>query len=94
VEVEAGSVRPRRGQRGRDRRGGVDDEQVAGAQVRGQAAKAVVDERGAVAARDQQPHLVALEPVRLGRRGGLVRRRQREGERAAHARDSISAPAA
>ena len=60
----------------------------------GRPRKRVVDERGPVAARDQQPHLVALEPARLGRRAGLVRGRQRERERGAHACDSSSAPAA
>ena len=71
-----------------------------GAQVVGQPAEGVVDERAVVAARDQHPHLVAREPARLGRRARLVGGREREGERLAdgggdaHAAGSISAPAA
>ena len=60
----------------------------------GRPRKRVVDERAAVALRDEQADLVALEPARLGRRARLVRGRERERERAAHARDSSSAPAA
>ena len=76
MEVDGGAVGARGGERGGDRGGGVDDEQVAGAQVGGQAAEAVVDERAAVALGDEQAHLVALEPARLGRRARLVGGRQ------------------
>jgi hypothetical protein len=94
VEVDGGAVRAHGRERGGDRGGGVDDEQVAGAQVRGQPAKAVVDERAPVALGDQQAHPVALQPARLGRRVRLVGGCQGERERAAHARDSLSAAAA
>ena len=94
VEVDGSAVRARGGERGGDGGGGVDDEQVARAQLGGQVAEAVVDEREPVALGDEQAHLVALEPARLGRRARLVGGCQRERERGAHARDSSSAPAA
>ena len=92
MEVDGGAVGARGGERGGDGGGGVDDEQVTGAQVGGQAAEAVVDERQAVALCDEQADLVALEPARLGRRARLVGGGQGEGERAAHACDSMQRP--
>ena len=94
MEVDGGAVGARGGERGGDGGGGVDDQQVAGAQVGGQAAEGVVDEREVAAPCDEQADLVALEPARLGRRARLLRGGQGEGERAAHACDSMSAPAA
>jgi hypothetical protein len=84
MEVERRAVGTPRRERGGDRRGLVDHEQVARAQRAGQVVEAGVDER-LRPARDHQAHAVPRPPARLGRLGRLQRGREREGERAAHA---------
>jgi hypothetical protein len=79
----------RPGHRRGQRRGDVDHEQVAGAQVLRQVAEAGVLERARRPLRDQQAHLVAGEAARLGRRGRLARPRQLE-----RARHHAAAPVA
>ena len=93
VQPQRRPVRPPRGQRGGQGRRLVDDEQVAGAEVRGEVAEARVDERRG-AGGDHQPHGVARQPARLRRLGRLERRRQREGDGRAHTAAFASARAA
>ncbi len=80
VQRQRGPVRAPRGQRGREHRGLVDHEQVAGAQLRRDVAEARVDQRRLLA-RDHQAHGVARKPARLRRLRRLERLRQ--GERRA-----------
>ena len=81
AQLDGPAPRERAGHGGRQRRGRVDDEQVAGAQVLGQVAEAGMLDRAASRAGDHQPDLVAGEAARLGRRGGVVRVRELEGGR-------------
>jgi hypothetical protein len=94
MQVERAPVGASRRQRGGQRGRAVDDQKVAGLEHLGQVAERGVGERPAAAARHEQPDLVALEPARLGRLGGLEARRQREGGRRAHAAAPASSRAA
>ena len=78
AQLDALAARERAGHGGGQRRGDVDDEQVARAQVIGQVAEAGVLDRAGRALGDEQPHLVAGEPARLGRLGRLERARELE----------------
>ena len=66
-----GAVGPARGQRRRDRRRRVDDQQVARAQVVGEVEEVGVDERPPVLG-DHQPHLVARSRPAVGRCSALT----------------------
>src|SRR5262249_53148319 len=67
VHLDLRPVRPSRRNRGRERRGDVDDEQVAGLERVGQLAKAGVDDSLLGATGDDQADVVAGDAAYLGR---------------------------
>jgi hypothetical protein len=70
AQLECRAVGAPRRERGGQRRRGVDDDEVPGAQEVGQVAGPRVHE-APVAAGDEHAHVVAREPTRLGGRVGL-----------------------
>jgi hypothetical protein len=75
-------------ERGREGRGGVDDEQVAGVEDVGELVEPpVLDDAGTG---DEQPHAVPGETSVLGRFVGLRARREPEGRHGQHGHDATA----